>query len=582
LTSAYTADPVFEATSKQIAYLLQQIDHGSVALPDFQRSFVWETRRTLELLRSVMSRFPTGTLLFWRQSDGSSDFAERQFEDAPVREGKADELVLDGQQRLTALYRALTPASDEMYFVRLEEFLGENGDVKAAHEVDFERALFCVERGGKMAFDPNDTIWQFDEGAFLLSDLDAFDEWLDRFARHRTDDVDEERVLKKSMRDVRNAYLVPLRSYGFPVVSLPSSTPLEAVCNIFESLNRSGRMLGAFELLTARFYPGNVNLRELWAGAVDQYEVLQEFGVDPYDLLQVISLRVNNSAQRSDVLAKLEPLDIREHWSQAVSGVSAVLDLLKTEHGVLQRRWLSYGMILVPMAAVWSEIRALKPLPRGQALERLFQYYWCSTFMSDYDQGANSQAGADYILLKNWVKDGSARAPGAVAGFHFDEAVLQSASVRRKSLHAGVMALTIRAGAKDFHSAQALTTARMVEKKIDSHHIFPKAYLTSQAMAGSELLLNRALIDSETNKIIGKRSPSDYLEIMRSSYGEEKMSEVLESHAIPADADSGLLTNNFDDFIYSRSEAVVALMEAATGKTVDRAVREPAVAPKAS
>ena len=181
-------------------------------------------------------------------------------------------------------------------------------------------------------------------------------------------------------------------------------------------------------------------------------------------------------------------------------------------------------MLLVPMAAVYPELRAMKGLARAGALERLAQYFWCTTFMANFDQGANSQAGADHALLKNWLQGEGLVAPEAVANFNLRDSALLGATIRRKALHAGVMALTIRSGAKDFHSGRKLTAPKLVERKIDSHHIFPKAYLAnSNSKFSPELILNRALIDSDTNKVIGKKAPSVYLSAMRDAHGRRSL-----------------------------------------------------------
>ena len=89
MTSAYAADPVFEAHAQQISYLLQRVEGKQLALPDFQRDFVWDTNQTLRLLRSIMSRFPAGTLLTWKLSELNSGFASRAVAGAPALNGHA-------------------------------------------------------------------------------------------------------------------------------------------------------------------------------------------------------------------------------------------------------------------------------------------------------------------------------------------------------------------------------------------------------------------------------------------------------------------------------------------------------------
>jgi hypothetical protein len=576
MTSAHAADPMFDANPRQISLLMARIYHRELALPDFQRNFVWDTRSTIELLRSVMSRYPAGTLLFWKQGGSDQRLAERSIEGAPVLAGhQPDELVLDGQQRLTALYRALYDRSEERFFVRMVKFIDStDGRLLRTHEIDWDAAVFAVDMSARLRFDPDDLEWQFGEAAFPLADLEKFDQWLDRYARKNSTSIDAEDQIKQRFRDVRDAYLLPLRSYGFPVVQLASSTPLEAVCKIFETLNKTGEPLGAFDLLTAKFYPRGVNIRERWDEAKRTYAVLDQFDVDSYDLLQAISLRANNSAQRADILNRLTAEQVREHWSAVESGFAGVLDLLASECGVVHPRWLPYGMLLVPMAAVWNEIKTLRPLDKGIAQDRLRQYFWCTTFTTNFDQGANSQAGADYGRLKGWLFDDKAPAPEAVADFAFAEDTLRSAVVRRKALHAGVMALTIGKGAKDFHTGQKLTAQNITDKRVESHHVFPKAFLGARGLAGSELILNRALIDSETNKIIGRKAPSAYLAAMVGTYGPDKLADVLDSHAISSGPGTPLDTDDYEAFLNDRAQQLIELIEEATGQTVTRSIVE--------
>lgn len=567
-TSAYSADPVFEANGKLISYLIQRIHDRELALPDFQRDFVWDAKATLELLRSIMSRFPAGTLLFWKQGDSTASFAARAVEGSPALGDKQpDELVLDGQQRLTALYRALTGQGDERFYAKLLEFTKEDGTVRQVHEVDFEKALFSFDLTGRQTLvSPEEKEFQYQNAVFPLAELGNFDEWLDEYARKAAADTSLEGTVKKQMRAVRDAFFVPLRSYGFPVVTLPSSTPLEAVCNIFETLNRTGKPLGAFDLVTARLYPKNVNLRDLWEDAQETFPVLKDFDMEPYSLLQAVSLRSRGSAQRSDVLTKLTADNVVEHWLPVVSGTAAVLEDLRSNYGVIEKRWLPYGMLLVPMAAVWPDLKTMAPIDKGHALERLSQYFWCTTFMTNFDQGANSQAGADYAKLSKWLSDGEQEAPESVKGFDLSESTLLRASVRRKALHAGVTALSVKFGAKDFYTAQKLSFGQ--ERRVDSHHIFPKAYLNDPRK--SELLLNRALIDSATNRVIGRSAPSTYLAKMRDAHGIEKLTDVLSSHAIATGETAGLDNDDYELFIKERLAAVVSLIEEATRKTVTK------------
>lgn len=309
MTSAYESDPIFETVPRQLSNLVTRIHGREIALPDFQRDFVWDATRTEELIQSIISEFPVGTLLLWKQGEGET-FASRSFEGAPeLGDKRPAELVLDGQQRLTALYQALTGAGDERFYLKVDEFVHAGKDyIKDFHEVDFEKAVISVPvTVSKGQIKKNEELLGISH--FPVCDVSSFDDWLDDYVDKivSEDGNNNAKYLKSLYRRMRDKYIVPLRSYGLPVLTLPETTPIEAVCTIFETLNRTGKPLGPFELLTARYYPQGVNLRDLWVEAQDNYKALVDFKVDPYSILQTVCLRAYSSAQRSDVL-KNSPL----------------------------------------------------------------------------------------------------------------------------------------------------------------------------------------------------------------------------------------------------------------------------------
>ncbi|MCX5378182.1 DUF262 domain-containing protein [Streptomyces sp. NBC_00091] len=569
MTSAYESDPIFQTNPLQVLNIVTRIQSREIALPDFQRDFVWDSTRTAELLGSIMSRYPVGTLLFWEQGEGQ-DFASRSFDGAPSSSNNPPSvLVLDGQQRLTSLYQALTGSGDERYFIKVDEFVDiPSRTVREVPDVDFEKAIFSMPAVSK----PGRRSQTLTPSHLPIAEVHKFDDWLDDYADAIGDDHQlplTARQAKSLYREMRDKYISPLKTYGLPVLTLPSSTSMDAVCTIFETLNRTGKPLGPFELLTARFFPQGVNLRDLWDDAEANHKALKEFRIDPYNVLQAICLRVRGSAQRSDVLKKLSGDDIKAHWESATSGFAGVIDMIQSDCGVTSQKWLPYGMLLTPMAAVWDQLKALKPLERPQALRRIQQFFWASTFTTNYDQGANSQMGADYSRLSKWITAGEGEAPEVINDLQINATTLRTATVRRKALYSGLICLLVKNKAADFHTGQSMTATSAHEA--ESHHIFPKAYLARQQNSeSSELMLNRSLIDGETNRIIGSHAPSSYIEKMKAAYGEQRLADVLASHAIASQPASGLLEDNYTAFLDERLEIVIQLIEEATGKTIQR------------
>lgn len=580
-SGAYDADPVFQANPSHLDYLLQRIHNGALAIPDFQRDFTWEARRTVTLLRSMMARFPAGTFLFWSVGDDNKDFGSRPVEGAPKKTTAPQELILDGQQRLTSLYRALNGIGDERFFLDVPSFVDlpsiaiPDGRLLEAQDVDFERAVYWYSTDSKEATSLESRSARVNAHVLAVAEHRDFDEWLDEYAEVHAADMDE-KATKNLLRQFRDRYLTPLKSYGFPVVTLPSNTRIEAVATVFETLNSTGKPLGPFELLTARFYPSGVHLRDLWDQAVIDHEILSEFSIDEYSVLQAVTLRAHNSAQRSDVLRKLTAQDVQAHWEPVARGFARCLELLQAECGVVIPKLLPYTMLLVPLAAVWDDVIKVKGPEQANVLNRIKRFFWCTVFATNYDQGANSQAGADYAKLKYWLFDESKEAPEAVATFNLAASTLLSATTRRKALFAGVIALTAMAGARDFHSGLKLTAEKVRAEKIDSHHIFPKAYLAGKKDSegnpmNSELILNRALIDPLTNKTIGSKAPSVYFDELRKTIEEPQLIEIMRSQLIDADeASDPFREDDFRGFIEHRLSDVIEAIESATGHEVAR------------
>lgn len=578
-SSAYEADPVFQANPAHLDYLLQRIHNGELAIPDFQRDFTWEARRTAALLRSMMARFPAGTFLFWSMGEDNTDFGWRQVAGAPQRTTQPREMILDGQQRLTSLYRALNGVGDERFFLDVRQFVtlpatqSPEGRLLETQEVDFESAVFWHPSDSKEAKALGEQSARVAQHVVAIAEHRQFDDWLDDYSSLHSDVMDA-KATKSLLRKFRDTYLTPLKSYGFPVVTLPSNTRIEAVATVFETLNSTGKPLGPFELLTARFYPKAVHLRDLWDQALVDHEILSDFSVDEYSILQAITLRAHNSAQRSDVLRKLTAEDVSANWEAVVRGFARSLELLQAECGVVTAKLLPYSMLLVPMAAVWDEVAKVKGPDKANVVSRLKQFFWCTVFSSNYDQGANSQAGADYGKLRYWLFDETKEAPEAVGGFSLSASSLRGATTRRKALYAGVLALTVTIGARDFHSGLRLTAATVRADKIDSHHVFPRAFILSKKGAdgdarSAELLLNRALIDPLTNKMIGAKAPSLYFPVLRERIEESTLVEIMESHFIDADDQNDpFREDDYGGFIDRRLAAVVGAIERVTGGSV--------------
>ena len=96
---------MFDTTKDDLLKLLKSAHDGKLQLPDFQRGYVWGDEDVRSLIASVARGFPIGALLTLKTGD-RVQFKPRLLAGVPARAVAPDELLLDGQQRITSLYQA--------------------------------------------------------------------------------------------------------------------------------------------------------------------------------------------------------------------------------------------------------------------------------------------------------------------------------------------------------------------------------------------------------------------------------------------------------------------------------------------
>ncbi len=550
----------FQTNPRLMLQLLDELDNGQLALPDFQRSFVWAPDATRELLVSIIRSFPAGALLFLQ--GGGSIFKARAVEEAPALRIQPSYLVLDGQQRLTSLYQAIHGVGQSRFFLDV-------GALIAGSEVNDAVRVFSSERAA-----PLET--RKAQADALMMPLSAIRNggaarWRDEVIQLRNEE-DPER-LRELLYGIEDAYILPLVQYRFPVTILPETTELEAVCTIFETLNRTGKPLTPFELISARAFTGGLSLYDYWAAARDRHPTLEDFEIEPYYLLQVIALRLGRSCKRSSVLS-LAAEDIAQHWDDAVADMAAAILLLRDECGVLITKWLPYRPMLIPLAAAWRQVAEAGGPDQGAMRAKLKRWFWCACFTGEYESSSATLAERDAPILKRWLAGDNE--PPVVRDFSWDPERWRSVTIRQQGLYRATIALTLTQHPRDFHTGAPLTQEVITAGKIDDHHVFPRGFLKEIERGGEvDSVLNHALIDRVTNTSIGKKAPSVYLKEIRAALGRD-LDAVLESHRLPPANDSPLMRDDFDAFLGWRVEHLAETLAQRAGNALPRT---PVIAP---
>ncbi len=110
------AEPLFTRVDRPVGKLVSDVIEGRVGLPDLQRPFVWKDSDVRDLLDSMLRGYPIGYCILWEAPD---DQEEKKSSIGLNEKNYATpkELVIDGQQRLTALVSSMygVPVKDQSF-----------------------------------------------------------------------------------------------------------------------------------------------------------------------------------------------------------------------------------------------------------------------------------------------------------------------------------------------------------------------------------------------------------------------------------------------------------------------------------
>lgn len=424
--SDITARPV------SLASLLDGMEAGTVVLPDFQRDFDWNPAEVMSLVATLLCGWPAGSLLLMRGKPAF--FLTRTFEHAPRTSRPTEYVVLDGQQRLTALYLALRDRGPNVYALAYDDELLRGDEIGAE---SLEERMRKYDRSAWEYDYP--TSRQISERLVPLSALSSapdFFEWRDSLV-----DVAPKSLKGSLSDDLSHLYrrvLGTINHYDFPSVVLEPDLQTEAVARIFERINRSGRRLNTFDLLVARAYAPDWNLRERWESATQEYRRLEAFiGDDGLPLLQLISLH-DRSDVRQPALLGLSPSRVREAWDGSVMAMDRAVAAAEG-FGVTRPEWLPYPAQLLTLGGLAWESGTD---PTSPLVER---WFWASALGTSYDVGSSTRVVTDLRTVRAAL-DGQGEIDRPFVSI---DSLVSATRRRSPATWRTFMALLSRAGAAD-------------------------------------------------------------------------------------------------------------------------------------
>jgi hypothetical protein len=257
-----------KAVSSKLVNILRDIKDNTFVVPRFQRDFVWDTAATCKLIDSIARDYPIGALLTLPAEALSLPCTELKWADAKtVAEAKPGSFyLLDGQQRLTSIARALL--SDETY-----QYLFDLGaiyrELSAPETYVNEEWVVCRRKQEKLVTDVG-----FLRCEDVVQAGTAYGT-VRIFLKSKFADALEDELITKSSGLLE--VLETVRNYQVIVHQMEKNEKPDSICRIFETINSTGVRLDTFDLIVAKNYSLTYDLREKVNEIKQQYPLVKDF-----------------------------------------------------------------------------------------------------------------------------------------------------------------------------------------------------------------------------------------------------------------------------------------------------------------
>lgn len=580
--------------------LINELRSGNYVIPDFQREFEWKPWDVLDLIKSIFSDYYIGTLLLWKGN--KNNFKTLSCEPIYGYDGDGEpvHIVLDGQQRLTALHYVFFAPEDNfrrranryLYFINVRELLEE----------EYEEAFFYsyYKKHERIAETPEE---QYKHHLYPLGNLSQkgyklykwFEEyedyWNERAEALKADDPSQTEKIKEykeyadSAEPLREFIDELLQQYYISFIELDEDIEIGKVCDIFTQINSKGVRLDIFDLLNAILRPKEIYLKDRWKSVKPRLSFIDPGKMKIY-VLQVMSIlkqsycspkylyylvpeaekTVRNPDGSKEKITLINTREeFQQQWDNAVKHIEKAIKTLKNprDYGAIQSSYLPYPSIAPAFAAIKAFVNSDRVDDKLAAQSKIRKWYWASIFLNRYSSSVESTSAKDYQDLIAWFKDDSEQ-PEYIEEFTRDFKNLDLLSEVKKgsAIYKAIFNILVLKEARDWESFDLPEY-----ESVDDHHIIPASLMRDDVGSKINSILNRTPLSPETNRnIIRNRMPNEYLKEMLEKNDEDKFYRVLESHLISRKAVDILLRDPFtaedyNEFIEERKKSILAAIE---------------------
>lgn len=587
---------LYSVTPHPIETILTWVKSKSIAIPEIQRPFVWDSTKVRDLLDSLYRGYPVGYLITWRNPNV-------KLKDGSVSAGKL--ILIDGQQRVTALMASL---------------LGIHVLNKDYHSIRIVIAFNPVSELFEVSNPAirNNKEWIADIAELFSPDLEMLT--LVKNYIEANPGTSENEIFKR-LENVRR-----IENNQVGVIELSDTIDIETVTEIFIRVNSQGAQLSQADFAMSKIavnetYGGNMLRKAIdyfchLSIAPEQFSKIKQndkefaesefsqqmkwlstYNEDLYDPSYTDMLRVAYSSQmgrgelknlvallsgRNFETRQFEEEIAEKSFSQLKTGIQSFMNETNFKRLIMILKsagFVSSQLVTSQNAVNFAYILYLM----GRAdkvsaadLESLVRQWFIMTVLTGrYSGSLDTTYDQDIRRIK---ADGLASHVKTVCEATFSDqywsALLPSqmnTSAARSPYWSTFQAAQAAMGYRGFLSSQ-ITCKDLIENRGDAHHLYPKHYMKTREYSRSQYnqIANFVLTQQEINIAIGNKPPLRYFSELldQCSGGERKYGNItsedaltknLQDNAIPLELLHSEIS--FEDFLDLRRSLMAALIK---------------------
>jgi hypothetical protein len=528
-TKAKSTITKYDTFTPTISELIHDINNGDIKIPDFQRPFVWKQDQIIELLDSIYRGFPIGTLLFWNSHEKlQSSRNLGGFKLPDTRPQYPVNYVLDGQQRLTALYGVFS----------------KSNIAKNQTEYDIDPIIF-------------DIYFDLDENKFVTKNNCVTTHknvelkiLLDNYEFNQVIKAYEETYSRRAnelQNRLQTSKITIVRTYN---------RARDEVAYIFERINSTGTTLTTLDLMVAWTWSKDFHLREKIDNTRENLAKKKFSDIQDKTILQCIGAVVNKTAITKDIL-NLVPTEVRKNYNTVNVALEKAIDYLSTQFSIASRELLPHQQQIVPLAYFFSKCHK----PSAKQLKILNNWFWRTSFSNRYADATDKKINEDISFLESLIHK-SSTANLDKYRYSIDSQTLKSQLFSKgQPFTRATLLLLAQQKPMDLTNGRSIDLGEALSKynRKEYHHIFPNNFLKTYYKGSNKInaLANFTFLPADSNKIISDNKPSHYIfkKVPKKSFA-----KILSSNLMPLNQNI-YRDNNYDNFLTARTDLILQALD---------------------